>query len=363
MNALSTALTFTAASPAPSSPAPAAQATKAGPPGYTGPADGLSHYNPQAARWLRPLNKLVMAAAVRKAVVGRENIPQSGAHMLAFNHQSYIDPTLVSSISDRDWRFMAAKEQFIGLLGQAMTAMGAFPVDRGKASSKPLDVSIDLLNDGKGVAIFPEGRIHEDGSIHELKEGAALVALRSKCETIVPGAIHFQEHTPGFGSKLLNYASAAAVTAAGLAIATAGGPALQVVSGAVTGLLTGVLAGGVAGAARTGFTSDLKDLGMAALKGAALGAVCGGVMGGAGAGLLGSPMLLAAPLSVGAGLTTLAIGKGLSHRDDVRVVVGRPIEVEPYRQMADKKQARAQLTEDLFKAMVALKEDAAKAPA
>lgn len=321
------------------------------PPGYTGPADGLSHYNKRAAAVLRPLNNVAMSLLVRKEVVGAENLPKDGSHLLAFNHQSYIDPPLLETLDKRDWRFMAAKEQFVGVSGKAMSACGAFPVDRDASVARPLEVSIDLLNEGKGVAIFPEGRIWSDGAVHELKEGTAMVALRSKCETVVPGAISYKTHTPTLGSKLLHYGAAAAITAGGLACAMSGNPLLQGAAGLVTGFIGGGLAGAAVGAACAGAKADPKQRVVAAVEGLAVGAAAVAVVGA----LTAHALVVAAPLAVVAGFATLLVGKALGQRQDVTMVVGTPIPVEPYRQMANHKEARTRLTEDLHTAMVALK--------
>lgn len=324
------------------------------PSGYTGPLDGGSHYDEKVGPWLHRLNKVGMAAVARVHVQGRENIPETGSSMLCFNHQSYTDPPLVASLSDRDWRFMAAVDQFTGLAGKAMTALGAFPVDRGANPSRPLDVAKGLLDSGKGVGIFPEGGIFRDGSVHPLKEGTAMIALRSQCQTVVPGAIRYEKHAPTLGERVKSYASAAAVTTGAVACAVAGGPVL-VASMAVTGLVTGVVAGSASGAVLKGLHKDIKEVAQQALQGGLIGAVAGVTVGVLGAAVLGNPLLVAVPLAGVTGLATLALGKALSHRVDAYVTVGAPIEVEPYRQLPPK-EGRRQLTADLHAAMVALKD-------
>lgn len=328
-------------------------------PDYTGPTDGGSHYDPKAARWLRPGNKFLMSLLVRKHVAGLENIPQSGSHILCVApHQSYLDPPLAVSISDLDWRFMAAKEQFTGPIGVAMTKMGAFPVDRGSHSAKPIEVGIKLLNNEegakfRGMGIFAEGRIRTDGQVHDLQPGMALIALMSKCETIVPAVLHYTPREATFSSKLLNYAAASAVAAGSLAVATHAGfwpnLALGIVSGAVSGAMIG---GGVA-MARAG--SDLRKEARAALKFGSRGALVGALAGGLGMGFFpGHALAMAAPLSLGPSLATLAAGKYLSGRDDVALVVGTPIEVAPFREIADKKAARKALIDRVHDDLVKL---------
>lgn len=330
--------------------------------GYSGPEDGMSHYNPDAAKWLLPANKAIVHLWRDMEVKGKENIPDTGAHMLCFNHNSFSDASIVQTLTNRDYRFMAAKEQFVGPIGKAMTALGSVPVDRSAASTKPIEVMTELMNNGIGTAIAPEGRINElpGGEIGEFKGGPAMMALRSKCESMVPVVIHYEKHAPTVGDKVKTYLTASAIVAGGMAAALAGGPALRALSGVITGALTGGLAGAGVGFA----TSDAKDTRgklTGSLKTAGLGAAIGALTGGVGGVALGSNAIyLAAPLSAGAGLLTLAGAKAYHERTEAHVVVGKGIPVEPYRQMEDKGDARKKLTEDLRNTMVAMKADIAK---
>lgn len=342
--------------PKPEAPTPKPSKPEKEIPNYTGPADGLSHYDPEAARWIRPLNKGLVNIWRNTDVRGTENIPNSGPHMLAFNHGSYSDASIVASLTDRDIRTMAAKEQFTGVIGKMMTAMGAFPVDRGGATTKPIEVMVDLLNEGKGVAIAPEGRIYDDHeNIHEFKGGAAMIALKSKCETIVPVVIHYEEHKPTSSDRIKTYLAASAVVAGGIACAVAGGPVLRAVSGLLTGAVTGAAIGGGIGFVKTQ-DNDLRAKAGGAIQGAKWGALAGAAAGGAGGALLGSNALyLAGPLAAGAGLVTMAGAKAYNERTEAHVEVGKGMEVAPYRDLPGK-EGREKLTADLHKYMSDIKD-------
>jgi len=324
-------------------------------PGYTGPTDGRSHYNPdQAGKW-RALNKGITALWMHVDRRGQENIPSSGAHMLCFNHQSYADASLVTSMTDRDYRFIAAKEQFVGLIGTAMKDMGAIPVDRKSAATTTIEVVTELMDNGIGTAIAPEGGIKKGGDIHEFKEGPALMALRSKCETMVPVVIHFKPHEVGVANRVGTYLTAGAMVAGGLAAAALGGPAVRAVAGVITGAITGAAVGGGIGFA-TSKETDIKDRAMGSLKSVGLGALLGAATGGVGGYALGANALwLGAPLSVGAGAVGLGLAKAFNERQDAVVVAGKGIDVAPYRAMENKKEARAKLTADLHANMVEIK--------
>lgn len=325
-------------------------------PNYTGPKETASEYDPDAAAWLKPANKALVGAWMHTDIQGKENIPESGGHLLCFNHESMSDASLVQSLTDGDYRFVAAKEQFVGGIGKAMKALGAIPVDRARPSQELIEVTTELMNNGTGVAIAPEGGIKADGRINRFKEGPAKMALESQCQTLVPVVLDYQPHEIGLANRLGTYLTAGAVVLGGLAAAYAGGPTAQTVAGAVTGLLTGATVAGAAGFALS--NKEGFDKAIDAAKGAAVGAVLGGVAGGFAPGLLGANAhYLLAPTSLIGGAATLAGAKFFNERKDAKVIVGEGIEVAPYRQMEDQLAARKQLTRDLRVKMLHLHQE------
>src|SRR5262245_48891840 len=87
---------------------------------------------------LLPLFKILFAVEYH----GLENIPKTGAVILAGNHPSYLDPVLIGLPLKRFIRFMAWDALFkVPFLGWLIRKLGAFPVDIGR---------------GKGEAAFRE---------------------------------------------------------------------------------------------------------------------------------------------------------------------------------------------------------------
>ncbi|HJQ68973.1 MAG TPA: lysophospholipid acyltransferase family protein [Blastocatellia bacterium] len=110
---------------------------------------------------------------------GLENVPATGAVILAGNHPSYLDPVLVTLPVNRIIRFMAWDALFkIPLLGQIIRALGAFPVDitRGKGESAYRE-ALRVLEGGEALGIFPEGKRSDRGPMGELRAGTARLAL------------------------------------------------------------------------------------------------------------------------------------------------------------------------------------------
>ncbi len=124
-------------------------------------------------------------------VSGEENVPKSGACFVCCNHISNCDPVILSVSVKRPLRYMAKKELFnIPVLKQVITALGAFPVDRGKADIGAIKTSIALLEDGEAVGIFPQGRRCRGikPTADGVKSGTGMMVYRTQVD-VVPVAI------------------------------------------------------------------------------------------------------------------------------------------------------------------------------
>ena len=92
-------------------------------------------------------------------VIGREKVPDGGCVLVA-NHTQWADPVLVGTALGNQYPLvaMAKKELFqIKLLGPLISALGAFPVDRGTADIGAIKTSLKAVKEGKKLLIFPEG--------------------------------------------------------------------------------------------------------------------------------------------------------------------------------------------------------------
>ena len=125
----------------------------------------------------------------RWQVEGRENVPRRGGVILASNHTSYADPPVAGTASPRSVFFMAKSELFrMPLLGTLLPLIQAFPVRRGRPDRRALRQTLKLLEKGKVVGIFPEGKRSHNGRLQAPELGAAMVALMSGAP-VVPMAL------------------------------------------------------------------------------------------------------------------------------------------------------------------------------
>ena len=96
----------------------------------------------------------------RVSFEGVENIPETGC-ILVCNHTSFSDVLVLEATSTRQVFFMGKAELFkIPLLKQLITALGAFPVNRGGADITSIKRTISEIHSGKVVGIFPQGTRH-----------------------------------------------------------------------------------------------------------------------------------------------------------------------------------------------------------
>src|SRR5262245_51759056 len=110
---------------------------------------------------------------------GVENVPESGAVIIAGNHPSYLDPLLVGLPIKRTIRFMAWDALFkVPVLGQTIKAIGAFPVDIRKGHGEAaFREATRVLQNGDALGIFPEGQRSEQAAMGELRTGVARLAI------------------------------------------------------------------------------------------------------------------------------------------------------------------------------------------
>jgi len=138
----------------------------------------------------------------RLTIKGRENVPATGPFVLAPVHRSFIDFSLTSSITRRRMRYMGKDSLWkVSLFGKLISALGAFPVRRGAADREALRRSIEVVEGGEPLVLFPEGTRRFGPTIEDLFDGAAYVATRAGVP-IVPVGIGGSERAMRKGERL-----------------------------------------------------------------------------------------------------------------------------------------------------------------
>ncbi|WP_229052125.1 1-acyl-sn-glycerol-3-phosphate acyltransferase [Aeromicrobium sp. Leaf350] len=120
-------------------------------------------------------------------VRGTEHLPATGPAVLAANHQSFLDFTLVGRAvrpTGRLVRFMAKRSLFGRTpLGWAMRRMGHVPVDR-SSGAVAYRQARDRLAQGDVVGVFPEATISRSWLVKPLRRGAAALAIEAQAPLV-----------------------------------------------------------------------------------------------------------------------------------------------------------------------------------
>lgn len=135
---------------------------------------------------------------------GRENCPKAGGYVYASNHRGYMDPVLITMGVRRPFSYMAKDELFHKniFFTLLIKIMGAFPVKRGSGDLSVIDTSIEKLEKGRNLVIFPEGTRSYDGKVGKGKTGVALIAAKAQRD-VIPVGIIFEGAKLKFRSKIL----------------------------------------------------------------------------------------------------------------------------------------------------------------
>ena len=154
-------------------------------------------------RLLRGLVVFVCVSYTRTTIIGKENIPKSGAFLLAPIHRSNIDTPLAAAVTSRRMRFMGKDTIWkIAPIGWIVSALGAFPVSRGTADREALRRCVAVLDAGEPLVLFPEGTRQSGPIVYSLFDGATYVAAKAGVP-IIPVGIGGSERVMPKGSKMI----------------------------------------------------------------------------------------------------------------------------------------------------------------
>jgi 1-acyl-sn-glycerol-3-phosphate acyltransferase len=156
---------------------------------------------------LRPLLRLLM----RVRWQGQENLPRSGAVILAPNHLSYADwgaVALITNVVGRRFPVFMIKSAIFSVkfIGPLMYKDGQLPVYRGRGDAGlVLKQAEQALATGACVVVYPEGTASRDPDQWPMvaKTGAARLALTTGAP-VIPVAIWGAQVILPYGSKKPN---------------------------------------------------------------------------------------------------------------------------------------------------------------
>ncbi len=159
---------------------------------------------------LWPLHQLVMAIWFRYRVVGVERIPKTGPVILAPTHRTRWDILVLALVGRRILRAMTTQDEFLGPQRFFMNRLGAFAINPKRPSTETIRQCRDLLNAGRTLVIFPEGRLYAlpPDHIGPVQSGTAWIALQclrkmdQESIPIVPIRLNYHDPGAGFRSRV-----------------------------------------------------------------------------------------------------------------------------------------------------------------
>ena len=142
---------------------------------------------------LGPLARVLFRAKVS----GARNVPKTGRVILASNHLSFIDSVVITLLAPRTVSFLAKDSYFTGrglkgwISRSFFRSIGAIPVTRGvgQAAQDALNAGLQLLEEERAFAIYPEGTRSRDGRLYRGRTGVAWLALTANCVVVPVGLI------------------------------------------------------------------------------------------------------------------------------------------------------------------------------
>ncbi len=119
----------------------------------------------------------------------RDRVPVHGPVILVSNHQSFMDPVIVSVGLQREASYMARDSLFHQpMFKRLIESLNAYPVKRNTADIGAIKESLRRLKQGQCVVLFPEGTRTPDGRIGPMLPGLGAIARKARVP-IVPTLI------------------------------------------------------------------------------------------------------------------------------------------------------------------------------
>ncbi len=138
---------------------------------------------------VRVITSLYAYTLLRARAICTENVPGSGAVILAPNHFSFMDHFLMGAYIRRKVRFMAKSQLFKKPMQFVYTHGGVFPVRRGARDEDVFITAETILARGGAITMYCEGGRSRTGKVAEqAKRGIGRLALETGAP-IVPIAI------------------------------------------------------------------------------------------------------------------------------------------------------------------------------
>jgi 1-acyl-sn-glycerol-3-phosphate acyltransferase len=147
------------------------------------------------------LSRLLSRLFFSFRVIHRERVIQTGPVILAMNHQSFLDPPLAGSTSNRAIFFLAKRSLMdVPVLGWLLPKLNVIPVNL-EGDRSALKALIRIVTANECALVFPEGTRTPDGNLQPPQAGVGLLIAKTRAP-VVPMRIFGAYDAWPIGGKL-----------------------------------------------------------------------------------------------------------------------------------------------------------------
>jgi len=146
----------------------------------------------QAVNWFL---RRVFQTICKVDVEAFKKVPRKGPYILVGNHINFLEtPVVVAHLDNPNFTGVAKRESWNNPLFHFLfNKWGIIPIDRNMIDREAFRLSVQALNQGKILAIAPEGTRSLNGKLLPGKPGVVALALRSQVP-LLPVAFYGSEN-------------------------------------------------------------------------------------------------------------------------------------------------------------------------
>jgi len=134
--------------------------------------------------FFRALFTPLVVALYRVRTIGRGNVPRRGGVLLLGNHVSYIDSFIIYLACPRPVRFVVLETYTkVRSIAWFLRLFGAIPI-RPEKAKEAIVRTVEALEAGHVVCLFPEGGLTRLGVTTEFRKGFELIARKADCPVV-----------------------------------------------------------------------------------------------------------------------------------------------------------------------------------
>ena len=112
---------------------------------------------------------------------GSQHVPRTGPVLILSNHQTFFDPVFVGLAVPRYVNWVARQTLYKNpWLDRLISSLRAIPIDHRGFSREGLQATLDALERGACVGMFPEGERTHTGMLEPFKPGISLLIKRTR---------------------------------------------------------------------------------------------------------------------------------------------------------------------------------------